>query len=64
MPAARAIQPLMPVLEILEYIRKLRSTLSRALDALRDLRTDIVLPDDPRRGLVDDIMHDAEELLA
>ena len=41
----------------------LRSLLSRAIDLLRDLRVDIVSPDDPRRGLVEDFLYDAEMAL-
>ena len=41
----------------------LRSLLSRAIDLLRDLRVDIVSISDPRRGILDDLIWDAEEAL-
>lgn len=53
----------MSIPEVLEYVGKLRSVLSRAVDLLRDLRIDVVSFDDGRRGQIDDLIVDAEELL-
>lgn len=49
--------------KVLEWLETLRSVLSRAIDLLRDLRTDIVSASDPRLGQVESLLDDLEDLL-
>lgn len=58
-----AMVPLMSDREALERVDQLASLLTFAVDLLRGLRSDILRPDDYRRGQIEQWLWEAEEAL-